>query len=285
MVSVQYIKLLGLTSTLRLSESDYINFLFDTINWLWKTAITVEDKSVVQAAYEAIAQFPLPSVAREGLKLPAKYCATPADAARKPEDVLPYVPSECWVKLLVATEDSTELAGVERLLCSLVREEITNLPRAVYNLSQAMQNSGTEPVNYNHLPEHSVVSGVVGAIIVAATSRRELPRHPAQQQENRSLLAYLRILAVDHGRPLPPVDWAVLEPCFSDAALRGGVTAVLARQADNSRSARIKVERQLTVEQGRYTTMHYIASLPLLAVFILPQISTKWLNKYLQSGL
>jgi len=294
MVSVQYIKLLGLAPTFRLSGSEYINFLSDTINWLWKTAITVEDKAVVQAAYEAIAQFPLeatklrmlPSVAREGLKLPAKYCATPADAARKPEDVLPYVPSECWVKLLVATEDSTELAGVERLLCSLVREEITNLPRAVYNLSQAMQNSGTEPVNYNHLPEHSVVRGVVGAIIVAATSRRELPRHPAQQQqENRSLLAYLRILAADHGRPLPPVDWAVLEPFFPDAALRGGVTAVLARQADNSRSARIVVERQLMVEQGRDTTMHYIASLPLLAVSIPPQILSTWLNKSLQSGL
>ena len=51
-----------------------------------------------------------------------------------------------------------------------VREEITNLPRAVYNLIA------------------SVVRVVVGAIIVTATSRRELPRHPAQQhQENRSL--------------------------------------------------------------------------------------------------
>ena len=56
---------------------------------------------MVQAAYEAITQYPLeatnllmlPAVAMEGLKLSADYCTTPANAARRPEDVLPYVPS------------------------------------------------------------------------------------------------------------------------------------------------------------------------------------------------
>lgn len=84
---------------------------------------------------------------------------------------------------------------------------------------------------------------------------------------------------------MPPLDWAFLEPFFPDAALRGGVTAVLARQAANSRSARIVVERQLAVEQGRDTTMHYMMSLPLLAVSVPPQILTTWLNKSLQNGL
>ena len=54
----------------------------------------------------------LPAAAREGLKLPDKYCATPADAARRPEDVLPYVPSECRVKLVASAEDTTELTDV-----------------------------------------------------------------------------------------------------------------------------------------------------------------------------
>ena len=68
-------KLLGLALTFRLSGPEFINFLSDTINWLWKTVTAVEDKTVVQAAYEAIAQFPLeatkllmlPAVARERL--------------------------------------------------------------------------------------------------------------------------------------------------------------------------------------------------------------------------
>ena len=45
------------------------------------------------------------------------------------------------------------------------------------------------------------------------------------------------------------------------------------------------MERQLAVEQGRDTTMHYMMSLPLLAVSVPPQILTTWLNKSLQSGL
>jgi len=294
MVSVQYIKLLGLAPTFRLSGAEYLNFLSDTINWLWKVAITAEDKTVMQASYEAIAQFPLeatklrmlPLLAREGLKLPQKYCATPADAARKPEDVLPYVPGECWAKLLASAEDVVVLAGVEKLLTNLVKEEVTNLPRAVYNLSQAMKNSGTEPVNYNHLPEHSVLRGLVGAIITASVNRKELPTHPAQQQEeNRLLLSCLMILSADHGRPLPPLDWAVLEPFFPSSDLREGVTRVLARQAASSRSARIIVERQLAMEQGRDTTMYYMFSLPLLSICIPPSILAPWLTKSLQHGL
>ena len=93
---MQYIKLLGLAITFRLSGPEYINFLSDTINRLWKTVTMVEDKTVVQAAYNTISQFPLeatkllmlPAVAREGLKLPAKYCSTPADAGRRPGHIL-----------------------------------------------------------------------------------------------------------------------------------------------------------------------------------------------------
>ncbi len=47
--------------------------------------------------------------------------------------------------------------GVSVLLASLVRQEVENLPRSVYHLSQAMQNAGAEPLTYNHLPDHSVL--------------------------------------------------------------------------------------------------------------------------------
>jgi hypothetical protein len=117
----------------------------------------------------------LPAAARAGLRLPPKYCATPAEAARRPEDVLPYVPAECWPRLLLllpsavgdggggggggdgVKERTIVEEGVRTLLGSLVRQELENLPRSVYHLSQAMQNAGAEPVNYNHLPDHSVL--------------------------------------------------------------------------------------------------------------------------------
>jgi len=36
----------------------------------------------------------LPECYRQGLKLPSSYTKTPVDAARKPEDVLPYIPGK-----------------------------------------------------------------------------------------------------------------------------------------------------------------------------------------------
>ena len=53
-------------------------------------------------------------------------------------------------------------------------------------LRQAMQYSGTEHVNYNHLPKHSMSRGLVGAIITAATTKRELPRHQLATHSDKS---------------------------------------------------------------------------------------------------
>ena len=185
------------------------------------------------------------------------------------------------MKLLASAEDTTELTGVERLLCNLTKEEVS-----VYSLSQDIQNSGTEPVNYNHLPEHSVSRGLVGAIITAAATRREPPRHPTQHKEqNRCLSACLWILAANHGRPMPPLDWAFLEPFFPDAALRGGVTAVLARQAGShlqvGQDSRGKAAGSGAGERHHHA-LHDESS---LVVSVPPWILTTWLNKSLKSGL
>jgi len=101
------------------------------------TAARICDKRVVQDTFKIVAQFTLdvtklrmvPSVAREGLKLLAKYRTTPEDSARKPEDMFSYMNCEDSAKLYVATEDSTELARVERFLSehSMVRANDVDL--------------------------------------------------------------------------------------------------------------------------------------------------------------
>ena len=244
--------------------------------------------SVVVASYTALGHFPLeltqlrmlPPAARSNLKLPAKFCATPAEAARRPEDVLPYVPSECWGQLLATSLEC------EALVTSLVRTEVTNLPRAVYSLSQAMKNAGAEPVNYSHLPEASVLRGLVAWLIEVAVSRRDLPRHPSQlTEEDKAVNVCLRVLATDHGRPLPPVDWSLFEPLFVDPELRLGVISVLAKQAASSLTAKMIIERQLRGEQGRDVVMAYISCLELLVSAIPGQTLGPWLTKSLQTGL
>ena len=255
---------------------------------LWQTATSDAQMSVIVAAYTALGNFPLeltqlrmlPAAARKNLKLPAKFCATPAEAARRPEDVLPYVPSECWGQLVATSLEC------EALVTSLVRTEVTNLPRAVYSLSQAMKNASAEPVNYSHLPEASVLRGLVAWLIEVAASRRDLPRHPSQlTDENKSLNVCLRVLATDHGRPLPPLDWSLLEPLFSDPELRQGVISVLSRQAASSLTAKMIIERQLRGEQGRDAVMAYISCLELLVPAVSGQTLGPWLTKSLQTGL
>ena len=210
-----------------------------------------------------------------GVKLPAKYCSTPGEAARRPEDVLPYVPSDCWSRLLLTDVES------ETLLRALVRQEVTNLPRAVYSLS-----SGGEPLNYSHLPDHSVLRGLLQTSIDSAASRRDLPRHPSQlQSENIGLAAIMRLLAADYGRPLPPLDWTFLEPLTGDPGLRLTAISVLARQASTSRTAKVSVERLLREDAlDREAVMEYVSKLHLLVSSVSQQTMTAWLARTLQSS-
>lgn len=48
----------------------------------------------------------LPERFRRGLKLPAEMVKTPADAARKPEDVLDYIPGRKFNKVSISLEFS-----------------------------------------------------------------------------------------------------------------------------------------------------------------------------------
>ena len=256
---------------------------------LWQTVTTTEVREVREACYLALGGFTLqttqlrmlPPRARAGVKLPAKYCSTPADASRRPEDVLDYVPSECWARLLLSDGQS------EVLLRSLVRLEVEGLPRAVYSLSQSMQSSGSEPLNYSHLPDHSVLRGLVQAAMEAAASRRDLPRHPSQlEAENTALLPLLALLATDYGRPLPPLDWAGLEPLLGEAGgLRPAVISVLARQAASSRTARIILERQLRSDSlEREAVMEYFSQLHLVVSSVSQQTMSGWLTRTLNTA-
>ena len=79
-----------------------------------------------------------------------------------------------------------------------------------------------------------------------------------ESSKQRSDWTENRVLSADHGRPLPPLDGAVLANKATHSS---------------SRSARIVVERQLVVEQGRDTTCTmYMSSLALLAVSVPPPI-------------
>ena len=70
--------------------SDYSLFVSDSLSWLWRVVSSSCNESIIYSAYKSISAYPLetiqlkmlPEYARQQVKLPTEYCATPADAAR-----------------------------------------------------------------------------------------------------------------------------------------------------------------------------------------------------------
>ena len=56
---------------------------------------------------------------KSNLKLPSSFNSNPLEAARNPEDVLDYIPGDCWVSLLTTVSDE-DVASYEKLLSNLV---------------------------------------------------------------------------------------------------------------------------------------------------------------------
>ena len=149
-----------------------------------------------------------------------------------------------------------------------------------------MINSGSEPVNYNHLPEHSLLRGIVAFLLATAQARRGLPLHPSQQQEARpALSACLRILASDLTRPLPPLDWSNLEPLYEDNHIRSFFLGAVSTQAASSRSCRLFLERLLTPDQDRETCLLLVQNLSHLSAAVPPAQLQPFLQRCLQLSL
>ena len=73
----------------------------------------------------------LPPYARAGIKLPDSHCATPLEAARRPEDALEYVPGRAWLTLLRGAKGAHG-ACLGRFLGSLVKREVAGLYKGDY---------------------------------------------------------------------------------------------------------------------------------------------------------
>ncbi|XP_023336720.1 focadhesin-like isoform X2 [Eurytemora carolleeae] len=291
-----YIKLLSLAPIFKVPGIDYSKFVSDSLCWLWRIVSTSSNPSIIYSAYLSISAYPLetiqlrmlPEYARQGVKLPSEYCSTPADAARKPEDVLPYVPGDCWSKLINlpgAKPDTTApnpiLKGVKALLRALIQAEITNLPRSVYHLSQAMQNSGAEPVNYNHLPVHSVLRGILNHVLVC----KDLV-HPSNTSTELELVGEvcLGLLGEEYGRPLPPLDWLSMDQFLDRSRLKAGFIQLISRQAEHSRSARIILERQLGSGLDSETESLYFQQLKHIPSSVLGTFISRCLPKALKQA-
>ncbi|XP_052755877.1 focadhesin isoform X2 [Galleria mellonella] len=236
-------KLLSEVPALRVQTPEYDKLVSDTARKLWSYIAESNHPEVVEAACDALAGYKIddyklkdiPEVYRRTVKLPASYCKTPADAARKPEDVLDYVPSEVWPEVFRYTNQAA-LAGVGRLARRLIERELRGLRGGAYQLDGRPEPPIPSPAVLHH---NSVLRGLLQCFRTQVTS-------PSYEFPDTVLLAILQTLAEEYPKPFPPMDLCFLhEAVHRGGGWRHGCTLLAAAQAHTTPSARRFLENYL----------------------------------------
>ncbi|CAB3219749.1 unnamed protein product [Arctia plantaginis] len=239
-VQISLCKLLGEVPSLRVSNPDYDKLISEASRKLWMLVSDSNVPEVAEAACDALSAYKIddyklkdiPEIYRRTVKLPASFCKTPADAARKPEDVLDYVPCEIWPEVFKYTNQAA-LPGVSRLCSRLVEREVRAHRSGVYAPQRA------EPHGLAHLHHASLARGLLECFKKQATT-------PSHDFPEPVLLAILHTLTSEYPKPLPPLDLCFLPEAFHRGKeWRRGCVTLAARQAQVSQSARRILENYL----------------------------------------
>lgn len=248
------------------------------LTWLWNLVGTNKHTSVAENALLALSKFRLelmalkmvPESCRKGINLPAEMAKTPVDAARRPEDVLNYIPGECWIQIMehVNTVKASEAVG------NWIKAEVATFHSYVYQVDRQ------EPTSYNHLQQASVVRGVTSSLKHLWRTRAE--------QDTHCINLCLTALAQTSIKPLPSLSWAFLgDPSDLDnTQLAHNVVRLSAKQAQISLSARKITESYIAKSENDCDKMEFLYSiLTPLCRGIPPNILRTFLEKTLHYAL
>lgn len=220
-------------------SDNFDKLVVEVIAKLWTYVSAPESLEVVKSALHALSAYDLeliplkslPEDFRKDLKLPEIYCKTPADAARKPELVLPYIPGTCWIQMLENIHPSA-LQAAGDLLIAFIEAEINSFRGNIYSPPQG------EPDNFRALTEKSVIRAVGDYVRLFCV----LPKG----HKEPVVVECLRILSHKYQKPLPPVNWVFLQGVLrlNDDAKKYA-TAMACHQMTISTSAKRFVENYL----------------------------------------
>ena len=227
---------LSLVPQLHVPSDEYEAFTMEISTVLWQQVSGKRPPAVVRAALRAISCFKpaaftlrmLPPAAKLGLVVPAKLIATPADAARTPEELMTYVPGDCYTRLLAHLPK--ELLGeYGRTLSGLVGCEIKLIGRGVYfTAKENARREGGEPATLSFLEPASVIRALVAYLQSAAGTGGDSGLSGGLSvADPAALAACLQPLADDLGHALPPLNLTFL----LRLAERGGEVAALCVEA------------------------------------------------------
>ncbi|XP_045617466.1 focadhesin-like [Procambarus clarkii] len=262
--------LLGLVPVLHVASTEYDKFTTDALTILWNWVASHRSLPVVKAAYMALEKFKydnytlkmLPQYARHGHQLPASMAATPFEAARKPEDVLNYVPGLGWVKLIKGCPES-HLEYVASFINSLVSREVAALPKGIYLTAvqeakrRGIKGSGgqPEPQSYSFFKDSSILKALVSFLLEFPKMMENCECEQVKQRLLRSSVLMLEALGQSLSRPYPALDWCFLEKVLTVAQstcnydwitrIRHSLFKIAGRQCNKSTSASALISKWL----------------------------------------
>ncbi|XP_063894197.1 focadhesin isoform X1 [Helicoverpa armigera] len=177
-VQISICQLLSEVPSLRVATPEFDNLISEAVRKLWSVVAEGSLPEVVEAGCDALATYKIddykladvPEIYRRTVKLPASYCKTPADAARRPEEVLDYVPCEIWPEVFKYTNLSA-LGGVSRLAARLIEREVRGYRSGQYALERH------EPASLQHLHPTSVARGLVDCFRRQVTVHEQSARY------------------------------------------------------------------------------------------------------------
>ncbi|XP_023716355.1 focadhesin isoform X3 [Cryptotermes secundus] len=231
----------GCVLSMQCSGQEYDKLVSEVVIKLWSYVSANKDVEVLSAALNVLSKADmgkmslktLPECYRQKLKLPASYAKTPVDAARKPEDVLTYIPGECWIQMLQNLEPSA-LDAAGDMLAEWLSVELTFFRSGINRTAGARG----EPPNYSCLHHHSICRAIIDYLQRSSQITPEPSKIPVARQ-------CLRILSHNFPRTLPPLNWTFLQEFLQEPELRYYSLTIATVQASTSESARRVIEKYL----------------------------------------
>lgn len=216
------------------------------------------DVDIIRRALRALRNFDfnelalehLPSSLYESIRLPREYQvqiaashSDPNNQPLTPADVVPFIPGDCWIQLMLHMNENALNDAIE-FIADLIESEMMQYRSGVY----MVQEGKPEPKEFQHLHVRSPLRAMIKFLVNESDDKCD----PS------TALKCLECVSKKYSRPIPPFNWfflieyitqsATFEGCSEEDQfkMRKYALYIAGNQIANSGSAKTIVENYLT---------------------------------------
>lgn len=202
----------GEVPSLKCPTAEYESLYGEALRCLWKFTLCSYDVGKVQNAFKAMQNFnfieldlkSIPEIYYENIKLPPVYQKqilasenSPDEITLTPADVVPYIPGECWIELIMMNVYPDARLAAVQFVTHLLESEISQFRSGAYTLAEGRK----EPDELHTLHARSPLRSLTKSL---------KDQSDDQLKYSTIELDCLQCLSTEFSRPIPPLNWAFL---------------------------------------------------------------------------